>query len=52
MLGTIVNALAIIAGALVGICFKNGIPDKYNRTIMQAIGLAVILIGVKKRTGL
>lgn len=47
MLGTIVNSAAIIAGALVGLGFKNGIPDKYNKTVMQAIGLAVLLIGMK-----
>ncbi|MCK4768098.1 MAG: DUF554 family protein, partial [Desulfobacula sp.] len=39
MLGTIVNCLTIIAGSLVGILFRNGIPEKYNQTIMQAIGL-------------
>ena len=51
MLGTIVNSLAIIAGALVGLCFKNGIPEKYNKTVMQAIGLAVLLIGIKGALG-
>ncbi len=51
MLGTIVNAVAIIAGALVGLVFKNGIPEKYNRTVMQAIGLAVLLIGMKGALG-
>ncbi len=47
MLGTIVNTLAIIAGSLVGILFRGGIPEKFSRTMMQAIGLAVVLIGVK-----
>lgn len=51
MLGTIVNAAAIIAGASVGLLFRNGIPDKYNRTVMQAIGLAVVLIGLKGALG-
>lgn len=51
MLGTIVNAAAIIAGALVGLAFKNGIPEKYNKTVMQSIGLAVLLIGVKGALG-
>ncbi|MCF6248288.1 MAG: DUF554 domain-containing protein [Desulfobacula sp.] len=51
MLGTIVNALAIIAGASVGLLFRNGIPEKYNRTVMQSIGLAVILIGMKGALG-
>jgi uncharacterized membrane protein YqgA involved in biofilm formation len=47
MLGTIVNTLAIIAGSLIGLFFKGGIPEKYSKTIMHAIGLAVILIGLK-----
>ena len=51
MLGTIVNCLTIIAGSLVGILFRNGIPEKYNQTIMQAIGLAVILVGMKSALG-
>jgi len=51
VLGTIVNCLTIIAGSLVGMLFKNGIPERYNLTIMQAIGLAVILIGMKSALG-
>lgn len=51
MLGTFVNCLAIIAGSLVGLLFKNGIPEKYNQTVMQAIGLAVILVGIKTALG-
>jgi uncharacterized membrane protein YqgA involved in biofilm formation len=47
LLGTIVNTLAIIVGSLLGIVFRGGIPKKYQVTIMQAISLAVILIGLK-----
>ncbi len=47
MLGTIVNALAIIAGGVIGAVLKGGIREKYNLTVMQAISLAVILIGLK-----
>ncbi|QZY54242.1 DUF554 domain-containing protein [Crassaminicella profunda] len=46
MLGTIVNALAIIGGSLVGLFFRGGIPEKYNETIIKANGLSVLLIGV------
>ncbi len=46
MLGTIVNAAAIIAGSLLGLLFKGGIPESYNRTIFKSIGLAVVLIGL------
>ncbi len=46
MLGTIVNTGAIIFGSLIGLFFRGGIPDSYNHTIMKAIGLAVVLIGL------
>jgi uncharacterized membrane protein YqgA involved in biofilm formation len=47
LLGTIVNTVSIIAGSLIGLLFRGGISEKYNRTMMQAIGLAVVLIGIK-----
>lgn len=47
MLGTIVNTLSIIFGSLIGLLFKGSIPEKYTKTIMHGIGLAVILIGLK-----
>ena len=51
MLGTFVNCLAIIAGAMVGLLFKNGIPERYNRTVMQAVALSVVLVGVRSALG-
>ncbi|MCP3876389.1 MAG: DUF554 domain-containing protein [Desulfobacteraceae bacterium] len=51
MLGTFVNCLTIIAGSLVGLLFKNGIPEKYSHTVMHSIGLSVILIGFKSAMG-
>ena len=46
MLGTIVNALAIIVGGLVGMLFGKALPEKMKNTVIQGIGLAVILIGL------
>ncbi|MCL6558277.1 MAG: DUF554 domain-containing protein [Firmicutes bacterium] len=46
MTGTIVNAAAIIFGAAFGLLFKRGIPERVSCTIMQGIGLAVILVGL------
>ncbi len=46
MLGTVVNFLAIIAGSLVGIFLKGGIPEKISNTIMQGLALCVIFIGI------
>jgi len=47
MLGTIVNALAIIAGGLIGLLFAKGIAEKYKQTILQGVALSVILVGWK-----
>lgn len=47
MLGTIVNALAVVIGGMVGILFKNVIPDKITEALLKASGLAVIAIGIK-----
>jgi uncharacterized membrane protein YqgA involved in biofilm formation len=47
LLGTIVNAFSIVIGSLIGLFLKGNIPEKYSKTIINGIGLAVILIGVK-----
>jgi uncharacterized protein len=46
MLGTVVNALAIVAGTALGLILKSGIRENYRETIMNAIGLSVLLIGM------
>ncbi|SCY73185.1 DUF554 domain-containing protein [Alkaliphilus peptidifermentans] len=46
MLGTIVNAVAIIIGGLTGILLRKGIPDSFKNTIMQGLGLCVFIIGL------
>ena len=46
MLGTIVNAVAIILGAILGNFLKGGFPERFKATLMQGISLAVILIGL------
>lgn len=47
MLGTIVNTFSIIIGSLFGLLLSGGITERYRRTIMHAIGLVVMLIGLK-----
>lgn len=47
MKGTIVNAAAILLGSGLGILLKRDIPDKYQKTIVQGIGLSVGLIGLQ-----
>ncbi len=47
MTGTLVNAAAIIAGSLLGVTLKKGLPDRLRQTLMYAIGLGVLLIGTR-----
>jgi uncharacterized membrane protein YqgA involved in biofilm formation len=46
MIGTIANALAIIAGGVIGLLFKNAIPEKISQALLKVTGLAVIAIGI------
>ncbi|ABR47057.1 protein of unknown function DUF554 [Alkaliphilus metalliredigens QYMF] len=46
MLGTIYNVIAIIVGALLGVILRKGIPEGHKKTIMQGIGLSVMVIGL------
>ncbi len=46
MLGTVVNALAIAGGTAFGLVLKSGIRENYRETIMNAIALSVVLIGM------
>lgn len=43
--GTIINAAAIIIGGIIG-SFLSNIPEKIKTTVMQGIGLAVIIQGI------
>ena len=46
MIGTIVNAAAIVAGSAAGLLAKRGIPKRLEDSIQKATGLAVIVIGM------
>lgn len=46
MLGTLINSVAVVAGALLGSLFRGGFKDRTKETILNALGLAVVLIGV------
>lgn len=47
MIGTIVNALAIIAGSLVGIIIGNRFSPKIRQIILQALGLITLVLGMQ-----
>lgn len=45
-MGTIVNVLAIIVGGLLGLLFKGGLKEHYQKAVIQALGLSTLFIGV------
>lgn len=46
MLGTIVNTIAVIIGATIGILLKKGIPERLSDTMMKGIGLCTLFLGI------
>ena len=47
MTGTIVNTGAILAGSFIGISAGKFLPDRIKTIAVQALGLSVVLIGLK-----
>lgn len=45
-LGTLVNVLAVIVGAAIGMLFKRGLKERFQSIMMQACGLATMFIGL------
>jgi len=43
--GTIINAVAIVLGGFLGLLFGQALSEKMKTTLLQGIGLAVLLIG-------
>lgn len=46
MLGTIVNTIAVIVGALVGLLLKKGLPDQLADVLMKGLGLCTLYLGI------
>lgn len=44
-LGTILNVVAIVLGALIGVLIGNRLPEKMSRLLTDAMGLVVLVIG-------
>lgn len=47
MLATIINALAIVAGSLVGLLFKKGLAKRYEQAIFTAAGIVSLVVGIQ-----
>ncbi len=46
MTGTIVNVALVLAGSLIGLLLKKAIPERLKESLVQALGLATIAIGM------
>ena len=44
-LGTLINALAIVIGGVLGILFKRFLKERYQDTIIKATGFSVVFLG-------
>lgn len=47
MLATIINALAVVAGSLVGLILRKGISERYQKVIFAAAGFTSLTIGIQ-----
>lgn len=46
MLGSIVNFIAVVIGSIIGVLLNKGIKEDYKKTIMDGIGLTIVVIGI------
>ena len=51
MIGTLINVATILAGVGLGLLLRKGIPERMRDTVMQGLGLCVMLIGVSGAIG-
>ena len=52
MIGTLINVALVLVGTALGLLLRKGIPERVKDTVMQALGLAVILIGASGALGI
>lgn len=45
--GVITDGLAIFFGGLLGLLFKKGIPNRFEKAVMKAVSISAIYIGVR-----
>lgn len=51
MLGTLINVGTILVGSALGLLLRKGLPQRLRDTVMQGLGLCVILIGLSGAIG-
>ncbi|MFV0423968.1 MAG: DUF554 domain-containing protein [Bacilli bacterium] len=51
MVATLLDCFLIIVGTILGIVFKKFIGERYNKLVMEAIGLSIIALGISQAVG-
>ena len=46
MIGVLVNTVAVLAGSIIGILFRNRLKESLRNSVMKALGLCTLLIGI------
>jgi len=46
MIATVINALAVLIGSLLGLILKGKIHDKYEQTVFNALGIFTLVLGI------
>ena len=46
MLGVFINVITVIAGSLVGLLFRKGIPERVSSAVMVGLGACTLYIGI------
>lgn len=46
MIGTLINVATVLVGTGLGLLLRKGIPQRLRETVMQGLGLCVLLIGI------
>ncbi|MDD3980765.1 MAG: DUF554 domain-containing protein [Spirochaetia bacterium] len=47
MIATVINALAVVVGSLVGLFLRKGIKEQYQKIIFAAAGITSLVIGIQ-----
>lgn len=45
-MGTIVNVIAVVIGSLIGLAFKDKVPERITQTVLQVMGMFTLIIGI------
>ena len=47
MLGTVVNTIAVVIGAVIGLFIKKGLSEKLTDALMKGLGLCTLFLGIQ-----